>query len=353
MDGVIPSRRAFSTEADAERAGMWVRGALLGQPDAAKWCRQNGVTITRVAGEGSNPSGGYVVPSLVASKIIALRETYGALRSSADVVPMGSDVVTWPRRTSGVSAYFVGENAQITESQFALDGVSLSAKKIGALIRTSSELEEDSAADLGNFVAAEMAYSFAVKEDLTGFLGDGTSTYGGISGICPMLLDGNHGAGRVAAAAGHDTYAELDIVDLGALIAAAPAVALPGARWFISQFGYATVFCRLAASAGGIVVMPDADGRLRPHFLGFPVVLTQALPQVGTTLAGSVMLLFGDLRLAAMLGDRRTMAMVRSEDRYFDADQIAFKGLERIDVVCHSLGDNTTAGAMVGLVGTA
>jgi len=111
--------------------------------------------------------------------------------------------------------------------------------------------------------------AFAKKEDECGFNGDGTSTYSGVRGITKLLIDGNHAAGNVAAAAGHNTFLTLDNTDLTNLMGTAPAFALPGARWFVSQRGYATAFCRLAATAGGIV-NKYVNGVLMPTFSRFP-----------------------------------------------------------------------------------
>jgi HK97 family phage major capsid protein len=65
------------------------------------------------------------------------------------------------------------------------------------------------------------------------------------------------------------------------------------------------------------------------------------------------MMLFGDLSLAATLGDRRVMNLRRSDQRYMDQDQVGFLGSARIDIVVHDCGDNSNAGPIVGLVGTA
>jgi hypothetical protein len=79
-------------------------------------------------------------------------------------------------------------------------------------------------------------------------------------------LNGNHAASKVTAA--HSTFLTLDTTDLTKLIGAAPSYALPNAKWFISNYGFATVFCRLAASAGGHhhardrrALRPDLHGR--------------------------------------------------------------------------------------------
>jgi len=194
-------------------------------------------------------------------------------------------------------------------------------------------------------------YTFAGKEDDIGFNADGSSSYGGMRGITTLLLDGAHDAGKVVATAGHDTFAEIDTTDLTNLIGKLPAYALPGAKWFASQMAFATVFCRLASTVGGIIMQQTFSGRLVPTFLGFPIAIAQVLPQVTTDLSGSVMLLFGDLSLAATLGERRGVTVARSNSRFLDQDQIAWRGTERVDINVNDLGDASTAGPIVGLVG--
>ena len=98
--------------------------------------------------------------------------------------------------------------------------------------------------------------------------------------------------------------------------------------------------------------METVTGRRLPHFMGFPVYLTQVLPNVTTTLNGSVMLAFGNMAKAVTLADRRQPTIARAADaQTFVEDLVQFKVTERIDIDVHNLGDNTTAGAVVGLVG--
>src|SRR5205823_1181818 len=104
-----------------------------------------------------------------------------------------------------------------------------------------------------------------------------------------------------------------------------------------------------AASSGGIVTM-TVNGVTVPTFLGFPVQLTPVLPQVGTAL-NSIMLLFGDLSLAATVGERRGISIRVSSERLLDTDQLLWRGTERFDIVNHDLGDASVAGPVVGLMG--
>ena len=335
----------------AFRAGRWFQ-AQIGSHEARKWCNENGLIATRSISENSNSAGGALVPGEIADQIIALRDTRGAFRQSASVLPMGRDTKTAPRRTGGLTAVFSAENGSLTESSLTWDSVGLVAKKLSVFAKVSAELSEDSAADVGAYFLAETAYAFAAKEDDCGFNGDGTSTYGGTRGVTKLIVDGSHNASKVTAATSHNTFLTLDNSDLAALMAALPANALPGSKWFVSQFGYATTFCRLAATAGGIVTM-TINGVTVPTFLGRPVEVTQVLPQVSSSLAGSVMLAFGDMSMAATLGDRRELKLNFSTERFADTDQVGVFGSERVDILVHDLGDNTTAGPVVGLVGGA
>jgi hypothetical protein len=53
----------------------------------------------------------------------------------------------------------------------------------------------DSATDVAEFVAGEIAYAFAVKEDDCGYNGEGTSGFGGIAGLATNCRpDEKHGA---------------------------------------------------------------------------------------------------------------------------------------------------------------
>lgn len=337
-----------------QRAAQWLRAAIYGNESAATWCKANGIVLVKAAGETIGSSGGFVVPSDLAKAILDLRDYYGAFRRRARIAPMASDSTTVPRRPGGTGAFFISENNAATATTANADDISLTAKKIGSLILLSSELDEDAAVEMVDFVANEIALAFAAKEDDCAFNGDGTSAYGRMRGIGTIVLDGNHGKANVAAAAGHHTFATIDSTDLGNLISSVRAAAIPNAAWFCSQTCFAQTFCRLAGGTG-YLPMSMADGIMTPHYLGFPVILTQKLPLVGDTgspLTGQVMLAFGDMYLGGVLGQRRSITLARSADRYFDQDQIAILGTERFHANVHDLGDNTNFGALAALVGT-
>lgn len=337
-------------EARYQRAAQWLRAALYGNEKAASWCKAQGVLLTRAAGEGIGSAGGFLVPADLARAILDLRDRYGAFRRRALVWPMASDSTSVPRRPGGTSAFFVAENAAVSESTANVDQIGLTAKKIGTLVRLPSEIEDDAAVDMVDFIANEIAFAFAAQEDDCAFNGDGTSTYGKMRGLGKIVLDGAHGKAKVTAASGHNTFLTLDSTDLANLMAAVRASAIPNAAWYCSLTCFAQTFCRLAG-ASGYLETAIVDGIRTPLFNGFPVILTQKLPLIATTLSGLVMLAFGDMYLGGVLGQRRAITLARSADRYLDQDQIAVLGTQRFHSVVHDLGDNSNFGALAALVG--
>jgi HK97 family phage major capsid protein len=333
-----------------ERSGQWLLATIYNSDRAKIWCSTNNVPLRKAMGEGINSNGGFVVPQELSKAILDIREYYGAFRRRARLVPMASDNTSVARHTGGASsAFFTAENTAASETTLSLDKIELTARKIGSLVRISSEVEEDAASDMVDFVTNEIGYAFAQKEDDCAFNGDGTSAYGGMRGIGTIVLDGNHASAKVTAASGHNTFLTLDQTDLANLISAVQASSIPNASWFCSQTAFAQTFCRLAGTANGFLETRMVDGIQTPCYLGFPVILTQKLPLISTSLTGKVMMVFGDMYMAGVLGQRRAITLARSDDRYLDQDEIGVLGTQRFHTVIHDVGDNSNVGAVAAL----
>jgi HK97 family phage major capsid protein len=330
----------------AYTAGMWFKATLFGSAEAQEWCRQHGVPVQKAQGEGVDSAGGFLVPEELMATIIILREQFGVFRRECQLVPMGSDTVSWPRRTGGLTAFFTGENTALTESQAAWDNVNLTAKKLGVLTRLSNEIAEDAIISVADWLVGEIAYAFALKEDDTGFNGDGTSTYGGMRGLTTLAVDGNHNSCKVTASSA--TLTSLVLKDITGLMGTLPQYALPGARFYMSQQMFFSVVATITAGAGGnrLDVLTEP---VKERLLGFPVSIAQKLPTV-TPGSGKAMFFFGDLSKAALMGERRGVIIRRSDHRYFENDQIGLLGTERFDINVHDMGDNTTPGPLVALI---
>jgi HK97 family phage major capsid protein len=382
------SLKHFAGKAADERAyrfGMFCLG-VYGKRQGIDFCLKQGIPLISASDSGAeinaktqrenvNVSSGFLVPDEFQNDLIDLREKFGVFRQNAKVVPMASDTRSDPRRVNGVTAYFVGESTAANLSDKQWDRVRLTAKKLMVLTKYSNELNEDAVLNIGDDLAGEIAYAFALKEDQCGFLGDGTSTYGGITGVANKLLAVDPtGSSNPANVMGliissgtvfGTNYNGIALSDFNRLVATLPEYAdVPGqAKFFCSKFFWGSVMQKLATAAGGNRVADVEDTPLRKSFLGYDVVISQVMPKISAT--SQICCLFGNLALAARLGDRRQTTIQMSEHALnaFEQDEVVIRGTERFDIVVHDVGDPTpsagpakssqignVAGPIVGLI---
>jgi HK97 family phage major capsid protein len=344
-----------SAEEQACRFGQWFLATCRANAKAQQWCREHGVKTIQ---ESVNESGGFLVPDEFEQTLIDLREQYGVFRQWAKVEPMTRDTKIIPRRTGGLTTYYVGEGSTITASTKSWDQVQLVAKKLAALAKMSTEVSEDAVIDIGNDLAGEVSYAFALAEDDAGFNGDGSSTYGGITGVCPKLkgLSGTIAniAGLVVGAG--NQYSELLLTDFNSVVAKLPHYAdqRGRCRWFVHKTFYHSVMEKLALAAGGVTAAEIVAGAPRYRFLGYEVVISQKMPSVEAN--SQVCALLGDLSLACAFGDRRETTIAMSEHSDFASDLVAIRGTERYDINVHDVGNASASagsrvpGPIVGLI---
>jgi len=336
---------------------IWFMATCRGNGKAQQWCREHGVGLKGTQQESVNESGGFLVPDEFEQTLIDLREQYGVFRQYAKVEPMTRDTKIIPRRTGGLTTYYVSEGSSITQSSKTWDQVQLVAKKIACLAKMSTEINEDAIIDIGNDLAGEISYAFALAEDDAGWNGDGTSTYGGITGVCSKIKGLS---GTIANIAGlfvgaGNAYSELLLTDFQSVVAKLPQYAdTDRCRWFVHKTFYHSVMEKLALAAGGVTSVEIVSGARQFRFLGYDVVITQKMPAVEAN--SQVCALLGDLSLACSFGDRRETTIAMSEHSDFASDLVAIRGTERFDVVVHDVGNASSSasarvpGPIVGLI---
>ncbi len=347
----IQGMSAQEQEQCAYRFGIWA-AAAMGHKRAQQWCGENGIALNAVSEESVNTTGGYLVDNEFDTALIDLRETYGVFRRNARVVPMSKETMNRPRRTSGLTSYFIEESAAITESTKAWDNVNLVAKDLYVLSRMSAQLSDDAMINIGDDLAGEIAYAFALKEDQCGFLGDGTSTYGGIVGLDAKLTAAT--ASLVTGASGtHTAWSGITLANFNSMVGLLPQYAERAPKWYCSKAFYGSVIQRVEYAAGGNAVM-DLSGSTGRNFLGYPVEIAQVMP--ASAAAADIVCYLGDLGLAADFGDRRQTSIAFSTDAtvgsqsMFERNQIAIRGWERFDINVHDVGNTTSAGPVVALL---
>ncbi len=327
-------------EKEAYIAGRFFAGALLGHADSNQWCRENGIYAAQ--NETANQLGGVLVPQELERAIIDLREERGTFRKAAKVVPMSSDSMVIPRRASGVTAYYAGEGAAITASDKEWDSVELVARKVAALVKYSTELAEDAIISIGDDLAAEIAYAFADKEDEAGWNGTGAASYGGTVGVMNAM-----NAGSIVTSA-EQQFSAFILSEFESMVGKLPQYAENGAKWYISKPGFWASMGNLADAVGGNTTSHIAGGP-ELSFLGYPVELVPVLNSTLTDQTSINVVAFGNVAMAATLGNRRGVSVKVSEEAYFANDQLAIKGTTRTAINVHEKGTSTAAGPVVVL----
>ena len=338
-----------NAEERAYRAGMSLKATLLNDAEARRWCDDHSVEHRAQSG-GINSLGGVLTNAELSDSIVRLVEEFGAFPANARNVTMNSDTLLVARRTGGLTARAIGENAAPTPSDVTFDNIQLVAKLWGVDNRVPMSLMEDSAINLADAMAVEVGQAFAEAFDNSGFIGTGNGAlYHGTNGVAVSIIDGTHTASVQSAASGNNTFAGLALSDFTNAVARLPLYARNrNAKWYISPSGYGSSMLRLMMAASGNNQADVAAGA-NLNFLGFPVVLVHPMESRLTGTASQVACLFGDLSQAATFATRREIRVATDSSRFIEFDQLLTFATARVAMVAHDLGDNSKAGPIVAL----
>jgi HK97 family phage major capsid protein len=298
--------------------------------------------------QSNDATGGLFVPQEVASFIIDLKDSYGVFRRNTNVVGMGSETLKIFRTGDDVSAAWIGEGGTYTASDMSFDSIVLTAKKLTSYALISEELLANSTVSLGQQFAQSVARQFAKAEDSAGFLGDGTSTYGGILGldgrIKKVVTDGGgtwttdadkSKAGSVQVISGN-AFSEAVITDFTAGARKVPTYALAGAKWYMNKVAFGATVERLAYAQGGATAAELASS-FGQRFLGYPVEFVDVMPSADGN--SQIFAYFGNLALASTMGDRQAVSIRQDASLGFQTDTIHVKASEYVDIRVHEVGN--------------
>lgn len=313
---VIPAKaksqksKVFASSEDAYTAGMYL--AALGGDHRAKefMAAQSG---------GTDNKGGFAVPDPLSNQLINLLEDYGIARQACQRIVMSSDNWSVPKVTAQASISYPGEAVALSESDVTFSQVSLSATKLAALVKMSTEISEDAVISMVDTVTQSIAYSIAIAED--------DNLFNGVAG-------GVNTAGIAGDASVDDTnVASVAALALTDITACATGIGNPvrGASnsFFLNPTVYHGAVRDLVNAAGGNTIS-DLEGGQQPLLMGYPVVLTNILPAAPAS--GELVAVFGDLRLGCYFGDRRSLTFKTLNELYAANDQIGIQATERIDI---------------------
>ena len=291
-------------------------------------------TIKSMA-EGTDADGGYLVPVEFKPTLLRIIEQYGQIRQVAQIVPMARDEMQWPVYSGGwndengavsTPVYWVDENATITQTWPQFSNVTMTCKKLAALIPTSGELLQDSVIPIANLISTLVGEYLAKEEDRVGFVG--------------RVANGDKFDGALTSAGNVITGATTDAKDIIAddlldMINATPLSVQGGAEFYMSRSMF-HVLRKLKDKNDNYIFNPvlgpsnqisqNGPGQI----WGYPVRLIEAFPAyTGAPSASTRYILFGNMR-NFYFADRMQLSVASTDIVGFASFQTHFRFVERI-----------------------
>lgn len=311
---------------------------------AAKWDEMyaqisGGQPIRQDLATNATPGSILTTPQF-ANLFIRNVEEYGVFRQNALIWPMISDTTYIPRRETGMAVTWVNEAASITESDPSFRQLQLNCKKAAIMHQYSSELAEDESAaiSLADILLFEITQAWAYEEDRIGFNGTGTggsspgfAGFTGVMGLSRQAYAAQESEDlnsvlKYDAGTGLDRTDEVTLKGLRTVIGLCHKWAQPNAKWYAHRTVLQDLF-GIETTGGGPITSSDQSGR--NSLLGYPTVPTEVLPASPGS-ASTGVFVFGDLRRAMILGDRRAPEIQTSEHYAFNTDQLTLRFTARV-----------------------
>ena len=262
---------------------------------------------------GVDKDGGYLVPDEFERTLIAALKDNDIMRGLARIITTNSGELRIPVvATRGVGSW-VEEAGTIPESSGEFDQISLSAYKMGTMIKVSRELLEDSAFPIETFLADDFGRRLGMLEEEAFLVGDGNKKPTGV------LVDAEIGV--TAASAATITFDE--VIKLFYSLRAP----YRNKASFITNEQTVMLLRTLKDNNNQYLWQPSLTMGTPEMLLGRPVHVSQYVPTIA---ADAKVLLFGDFTYY-WIGDRRGRTFDRLNELFAASDQVGFKATQRVD----------------------
>lgn len=287
-----------------------------GEYAQAFWNALRGRGVSNALSEGTDTSGGFLVPDEFSDELVAALTDQNIFRQIARIVQTSRDKLKVPVATAVGAASWIDENDTVPESDSVFGQITLSAYKLGTLMRASTELIEDSAFNIQQYIAAEFARRIGAKEEEAFCVGDGSGKPTGV-----FAATGGAQAGATAASATALTFD--DVIEL--FYSLKPPYRVKAV--FVTSDGMLKVLRKIKDNNGQYIWQPSVKDGAPDTILGKPVYTSAYAP--GIAASASVMA-FGDFSYYWIANRRDTRFKVLNE-LYAEKDQVGFFATERVD----------------------
>lgn len=262
--------------------------------------------------------GGNTVPTDFVRSLYDYLEVYTGIRRAGVTVitTEGGNPLEFPRVATGGTATIVGEGSAIGTVEPTFGKMTLNAWKYGEIVRVPIELLQDTGVDLEGFLARDFGRAIGRASNVGYTTGSGTNAPEGVMTVIGTAVTGANG--------GTGIFSFDDLIDLEYSINSE--YAMNNAVWMMNRT--TTGRARKLKTTQNEYLWQPSNIVGQPDLLdGYPVVENPAMAAVGT---GLLSVAFGDFS-AFYIRDVGTIRVSRSDDRYFDTDEVAWKATLRTD----------------------
>lgn len=307
----LASRPDMMTEEKTGRASNAYKSAFWGaMRNKVHPSVQNALQI------GEDSEGGFLVPDEYENQLVQALQEANVLRNLCNVINTSHGDRKIPVVASHGSAAWMDEEGAFNESDDAFTQVTLSAYKLGTMLKVSDELLNDSYFDLEAYIAAEFARRIGAAEEEGFITGNGISKPTG-------LLNATGGASLGVTAASATAITMDEVLDLYHSLKSA----YRKSATFLVNDATVKAIRKLKDGQGQYLWQPSVQAGTPDTILNRPVISTQFMP---TAEAGAKTILFGDFKYY-WIADRQGRTFKRLNELYAANGQVGFLASQRLD----------------------
>jgi HK97 family phage major capsid protein len=334
MDAKLSAATSAPVHADpkaGQRKGV-VRPTATAEYNEAFWNMMRGnnsMEVRDALSVGVDQNGGFTVPDEFEHQLIQALEENNIFRTLAKTIHTNSGTRTIPIATDSGTASWIEEGAAIQESDMSFAQETLSAYKLGCMIKVSNELLNDSAFNIAAHIAQRFGVRFGNAEEDAFINGTGPSANPQTTPSQPtgILTSLTPEAGNITANA--------LTVHFDNIYKLYYSLKSPYRRKasFLCNETLLLQLMLLKDKNDNYIWKPGLAIGKPDTILGRPIYTSGYMPALtGTagTDAGKKVLLFGDFSYY-WIADRQSRTLKRLNELYAVTDQVGFIGTQRVD----------------------
>ena len=275
----------------------------------------------------SDPDGGYLVPDETEKAVMSSLKEVSPIRSIAGVRQVSGTVYKKPFSITGPGTGWVGETAARPETTSpTLAELSFPTMELYAMPAATSNLLDDSAVNIDEWIAEEVQSAFAEQETAAFVNGDGVNKPQGFLNYTSVDESswswGN--IGYLATGVDGDFPASDPSDVLIDLIYTLKSAYRANSNWVLSRSTQAEIR-KIKDADGNYIWQPANRPGEQPSLLGYPVTEVEDMPTIGSD---SLSIAFGDFNRGYLIVDRLGLRVLR--DPYSSKPYVLFYTTKRV-----------------------